>query len=60
MSNTSNRNCVLGCGRCWEVGWEVGRLVAVGSLSEGGRTEAAGVREGGTAISWLLRCGEGP
>jgi hypothetical protein len=29
---------VLGCGRCWKVGWQVGRLVAVGFLAEvGGR-----------------------
>ncbi len=27
-----------GCGRCWKVGWQVGRLVAVGFLAEvGGR-----------------------
>ena len=37
-----------------------GRLVAVGFLAEGGRVEAAGVRDGGTVILWLLRCGEGP
>jgi hypothetical protein len=29
---------VLGCGRRWKVGWQVGRLVAVGFLAEvGGR-----------------------
>ena len=29
---------MLGCGRCWKVGWQVGRLVAVGFLAEvGGR-----------------------
>jgi hypothetical protein len=38
---------VLGCGRCWEVGWEVGRLVAVGVLS--GRWEDGG---GGSAGGW--------
>ena len=29
---------MLGCGRRWKVGWQVGRLVAVGFLAEvGGR-----------------------
>jgi hypothetical protein len=56
MSNTSNRNGVLGCGRCWGVNWQVGG----GGVLVVTKTEAAGTREDGTVISWLLKCGEGP
>ena len=42
-------------------GWLEGGKVGGGRVPCGSwRTEAAGVRVGGTVISWLLKCGEGP
>ena len=57
MSNTSNRNCVLGCGKGWKVDW---RVVSGWSARGSGKTEAAEVREGDVVISRFLSGGEGP
>ena len=57
MSNTSNRNGVLSCGKGWKVVW---RAFSGWDARGSGRTEAAGVRESGAVISWFLSGGEGP
>ena len=54
-----NRKGVLGCGRCWKVGWQVGRSWWCGSCGSG-KTEAAGLRKGGTVISLAPQMWRGP
>ena len=39
--------------------WTGGETVGKGACGSG-KTEAAGVRESGSVISWFLKCGEGP
>ena len=56
MSNASNRNGVLSCGKGWKVDW---RVDSGWSARGSGKTEAAGVREGDVVISWFLSGGEG-
>jgi hypothetical protein len=42
VSNTSNRNCVLGCGKGWKMDW---RVFSGWTARGSGKTEAAGLRE---------------